>query len=311
MNAREAVCRQGYQPFDFALLPYGCVDDPTGGLAPVRLLVALFEASAASMQAQTNGVRLVDGLRAELGSDRTVWGSKWNRGALEWEIYFYRTFDYQGVAIGRVARVLRPFLTMDFDVSLAEKAGDKCSMFSFDLDHSLTRATACNLYYTEAAMQRSGREGERLDVLTRLCDANGSNRTMIYRGRTFQSFILKGDSLQYGNHYECTWNEQSRLRAWQAKNPFMRSDAGSLPEFPEAAALFLALKREAAGLYYCRVNVDSLVAFLERYEWPSSFRRFVGNEASRLQHLLFDVGVDYLNTESGLRTVKCGLWGTL
>jgi hypothetical protein len=253
----------------------------------------------------------VDCLRAELGPDRTVWGSKWDRGTLEWEVYFYRTFDYRGVALGRVARVLGSFITMDFDVSLAENVGQECSMFSFDIDHSLTRVTACNLYYTEAAMQRSGSEGERLDLLRSLCDANGSSRTMIYRGRTFQSFIIKGDSLQYGNHYECTWNELSRVRAWKAKNPFSRSDASGLPEFPEAVALFLALKREAAGLYYSRVNVDSLVAFLERYEWPADFRRFVGDEARGLQHLRFDVGVDYLNTGRGLSTAKCGLWSTM
>jgi hypothetical protein len=45
--------------------------------------------------------------------------------------------------------------------------------------------------------------------------------------------------------------------------------------------------------------VDQLAWFLHRYDWPERTQRFVADHAAKLDHLRFDVGIDYVVDPKG------------
>ena len=55
--------------------------------------------------------------------------------------------------------------------------------------------------------------------------------------------------------------------------------------------------------------MDQLLFFLEWQQYPADFRAFVQSNRSRLDHLLFDVGVDYRVVNNQPQFLKHGIYG--
>ena len=62
-------------------------------------------------------------------------------------------------------------------------------------------------------------------------------------------------------------------------------------------------------VYFSGVNVDQLLVFLNRLAYPAEIIRFVQENRGKLDHLLYDVGFDYVARGAGLEFVKSGYYG--
>jgi hypothetical protein len=62
-------------------------------------------------------------------------------------------------------------------------------------------------------------------------------------------------------------------------------------------------------VYFSGVDVNQLQWFLERFSYPRPIVEFVATNRDNLDHLLFDVGVDYRMEEDALVVFKSGYYG--
>ena len=57
------------------------------------------------------------------------------------------------------------------------------------------------------------------------------------------------------------------------------------------------------------MNVSQLLFFLNKLRYPSPLIECVRSNESRLDHLLFDVGFDYVAEGGNVRILKSGYYG--
>jgi hypothetical protein len=83
------------------------------------------------------------------------------------------------------------------------------------------------------------------------------------------------------------------------------------PELRDCGVVVVANKKHNDGVYFSRINVDQLILFLKRTRYPSDLIAFVETNRDDLDHLLYDVGIDYVKTANGLEIVKSAFYGLL
>jgi hypothetical protein len=81
------------------------------------------------------------------------------------------------------------------------------------------------------------------------------------------------------------------------------------PELRDCNTICLANKRTCDTVYFSGVNIDQFLFFLNWQDYPADFVRFVRDRRDVLDHLLFDVGVDYCSINGTLKFVKHGFYG--
>jgi hypothetical protein len=251
----------------------------------INLLLHSFEVAGLDAPA----FDLVEGLRSAIGPFQTVFGIKLHEGQLGWEFYFY---DYarlsRSVSMTRVVQALSPWCrcTVQPDEALPY------FMFSVDIDAAL------------AAGQRS------LDVLHMYVGNPGS---AVSSGI---SYALQASGSTLENFYFFFEARAQQQEAWDkicssayfdpARIP---RDALLLPELRDCHTLCVANKRTHDCLYFSGISVQQLIWFLARFDYPASIRDFVREHAAQLDHLLFDVGLDYRMEAGQLRVLKTGFYG--
>ena len=83
------------------------------------------------------------------------------------------------------------------------------------------------------------------------------------------------------------------------------------PELRNCGVIVVANKKTHDGIYFSRITVDQLLLFLKRTKYPESLIDFVERNRADLDHMLYDVGIDYRRTEQGLEVVKSAFYGLL
>lgn len=86
-------------------------------------------------------------------------------------------------------------------------------------------------------------------------------------------------------------------------------DAILWPELRNCQTLVVANKRYNDALYFSRIDVNQLSFFLERLGYPPSLVALARNERARLDHMLYDVGIDYRVERGSVRILKSGFYG--
>ena len=71
----------------------------------------------------------------------------------------------------------------------------------------------------------------------------------------------------------------------------------------------MANKQTHDCVYFSGIGVEQLEFFLGRFEYPEPIVRFVRVNRANLDHLLFDVGVDYRLEAGKLVSLKSGYYG--
>lgn len=270
--------------FDYCLQPYEPLRSPVGKLRGESLLWASLDA--------VNGTSFVDeaisALAAHAGRDATVWGVKHDAGRIWLELYLYDpTKESPRVTVSEVARALAPWL------DIRPKVSEQTPYFMFSLDVAPSwdaprEVDAINLYFAEPV------------------------------GQAGRSYVVREGDAELDNYYHFFHPKRdvrevlARIRSSLFVD-FREHDLARvlLPELVDCRRVCVAKKRRADAIYYSGIDVDQLLWFLRRWSYPASIVEFATRNRARLDHLRFDVGLDYLARDGAVAIRKTGFYSTV
>lgn len=279
------LCREGEPCFDYCMWPYEPRTPVAGKLRASNLL---FQSFAVAGLADVL-MPVCSALRQALGENRTVWGVKYAEGTLSWEFYFY---DYERLerqlSLTRVLEVLKPFVNCDLQFSESRPY----FMFSIDLDASWAAAD------------------KRLDALS-IYMGNIGNHVSSGISYELSKQGLVFDNLYYFFDGQTEFGEAMEKLACSAHLdlPGLALSDVAWPEMRDCGVLVVANKRNCEGIYYGRVGVEKLLWAMERMAMPAALRDYIRANQAQLDHLLFDVGIDYRMEDGEIRFLKSAYYG--
>lgn len=268
---------------DYCLWDYEPLVPTAGKLKQSSVLWNAFDALAAPPRLRA----MVEALRGELGPFETVWGVKRIGDRFSWELYFY---DYERldrqVSIERVLGILAPFAPSGIKLSPLRPY----FMFSLDLSAEMAGIDEISVYM--------GNPGS--SVSSGICynlSANG----------------LRLDNLYYFFDAKEQWDDVVNKVAASAHLDLRGLPIESIlwPELRDCGVIVVANKRFGDGVYFSRITIDQLLFFVDRLDYPQAIRQFLHENRTRLDHLLYDVGIDYRQTEGGIEITKSAYYGVV
>lgn len=278
-----ATPRDAY--LDYCLWEYAPPAAPDGKLRSVNLLYNSFELADDSGRMRD----LCAAIREGIGPFRTVWSVRQVEDRLTWEFYFY---DYRRLererSIEKLIEVIRPFL----DCRLSDRECRPYFMFSIDFDNALML----------------GRRS--LDEIN------------VYLGNVGSSvssgicYSLTAEGLALQNFY-FFFDARTQLQDIVGKIacsayldlPNLDMSAILWPELRRCKTIVVANKKRNDGIYYSRVDIDQLLFFVRKLGYPDPLVSFITVNRERLDHLLYDVGFDYVMEDGKIRILKSGYYG--
>jgi hypothetical protein len=258
--------------FDYCLEPYTPRRSTRGKLRGETLLWHGLEIAGATQDIEA----CLRAIQEHAGRDATVFGAKRIGEHLSWELYFYDPQKEEPrVRAGAVARAVEPWLS----IVPVVRESVPYFMFSFNLTPEMRRGDrveSVNLYLAEPVGHagRSYCQTERaleLENTYHFFHPKRDVREVLYRIRS-SVFV--------------DWSVHDVSRVL-------------VPELFNCNRVCVAKKRHADAVYYSGIDVDQLAWFLHRYDWPERTQRFVADHAAKLDHLRFDVGIDYVVDPKG------------
>jgi hypothetical protein len=272
---------------DYCLWDYEPVAPAAGKLRCANLLWRAIDVSGHGEHLKT----ALMALRERLGPFRTVFGVKKFADRLGFEFYFY---DYarleRDVSIAKVLDILSPFV----DCSLKYSEGRPYFMFSIDLDEDLTARRrpldGINVYVgNPGSSVSSGICYEFSKAELRL-----ANFYFFFNRRTEMSDIVA--KVNCSAHHD--------LRGLPVKE-ILR------PELLDCEVVVVANKKFNDGIYFSRIKIDPLIGFLDAEGFPRELVEFARQYRDGLDHMLYDVGIDYVVADGAVKVVKSAFYGLL
>lgn len=275
-------CAAGEPLHDYVL---GRYEPPAPEAGKLRSLV-LLHAALREAGALEGGLALVDAIRGALGPFRTIWGVKHDaasgriRGV---ELYFY---DWKrtrvDLSLARLREAFAPIVALDAH----DDRPIPWHMVSVDVPVS--------------ALRRPGTEAVPAHVYVDM-----------------RSYELRGAGWTFENVY--TFHDPraevddvlARLRGSVHLPPRLEGLSALIPPaLFRCHRLCVANKRLGDALYFSRVSTPALLGFLEARGYPGPLARAAREHAGELDHLLWDVGVDF-SLEGGAPVVRrSGFYGS-
>lgn len=314
--ATSQVCDASYEPRDFILLPYVPPASPTGKLAPASLLLESLSCCAPSEEFRERFESLLIDLRDILGVNTIVWGFKMTPAGPAWELYFYRADRPAIVEVGRVFNAVDAHLPTPFAKAPGVAPTDEYGLFSFDVLPDTRRVDEYNLYTVEMSL---GPREPLIDPTALARDGDPPYLRQVLRSGAVlraHSFRMRpGKQPLHANYYAAYLLIQDEaLMTAIRRSPFATGRAVAedlnLQRFATGAFTAHALKQEAGGLYYCRVGIHTAIDFVTHFAFPAKFISFLERHASELDHLLLDVGSDYVLDAGKIVFTKAAIFGT-
>ena len=277
---------QAQEPqYDFCLWEYPPPAPPAGKLRSINLLANSFHAEGFGSRA----FEVTDAIRQGLGDGRSVWGIKQENGVLSWEYYFY---DYARLererSIPRVLSLIRPWITCGIQTS------ERQPYFMFSLDFGREQLL----------------EGRPIDEIQMYIGNIGSLVSSgICYAVTREQMRLK--NLYYFFNTRREWQEivGKLTSSVHLDIPDLDLDAILWPEMRDCQTTVVSNKQQRDGVYFSRISVDQLLLFLKRMRYPESHVSFVEENRGKLDHMLYDVGVDFCVKDGSLAIVKSAYYG--
>lgn len=272
--------------FDYCLEPYQPRRPPRGRLRSENLLWHALEV-AGHREAFLEPLSAV---QASLGRDMTVWGTKFDGQRLWWELYFYDPQKEDPAArVSHLANTLAPWITTFPTVSEAIPY----KMASFDIsEETLSRRVvpAINLYL---------------------------HGTELHEGRSYK-VTSAGRELENIYRFLEAKREIDKILPLLKSSVFVDYSEGPtlskvlFPELFGCKKICIAKKRNCDAIYFSGVAIDQLLWFLHKFDYPEPIRRFVEANSEGLEHLYFDVGIDYImDAHRDIVYLKTSYYGTL
>jgi hypothetical protein len=271
--------------FNYCLWEYLPVTPSEDKFRAVNLLYHSFELGGVGER----GYAFVDALREKIGPFQTVFGIKLNGNQLGWEYYFY---DYRRrerkVSISKVLEALQPFARC----RVRPNESLPYFMFSIDIDEALVTGA------------------RELDVVHMYIGNPGSTVS------SGIAYALRPESSTLENFY---FFFDAKKQLEEAANKIFCSaflDPAKLhydkilwPELRDCHTICVANKRTHDCVYFSGVDVGQLLYFLKRLQYPREIVSMVEANRRNLDHLLFDVGIDYRVEGAEQRILKSGYYG--
>ena len=273
--------------FDYCLWPYKPVAATAGKLRSSTLLWQSFDVLGAPPLL----AEMVNAISAEIGPFKTVWGVKQKGADFSWELYFY---DYErlerAVSIERVISALEPYAPS----TLALSPKRPYLMFSIDLDSAL---------------------GERRRSIEEISVYLGNPSGMVSSGLCYQLSAsgLRFDNLYYFFDAKDDWDDIVGKVAASAHLDLDGLDVSQVlwPELTDCGIIVVANKKYNDGVYFSRIRIDQLIWFVERLGYPEAIRAFLVAHRTRLDHMLYDVGIDYRMIDGRVEILKSAYYGVV
>jgi hypothetical protein len=258
--------------FDYCLQPYDPLRRPEAKLRSEALLWNSLDVAGAPPV-------LDEALRAiqcRAGRDMTVCGIKHQEGRLWWELYFYdRLKEDANVRASAIIDTVAPW----FRIAPRPRETVPYFMFSFDV-------------HPETA------SGGRVDVVNLYLP--------YYQVQGGRSYKLSVDRLEMDNVYrflhpkteirQILHDIRQSVFVDYSRVPLSRV---LLPELIDCNRICVAKKRFADAVYYSGIDVCQLLFFLRTLGYPPPIIAFVEAQRGQLDHLRFDVGIDYTMRPDG------------
>jgi hypothetical protein len=272
---------------DYCLWDYPPPASPAGKLRCANLLWRAIDASGEGKHLRA----ACEALRRHLGPGRTVFGVKKVADRLSFEFYFY---DYarleRDVSISRVLDILAPFVACPLTYSQRRPY----FMFSIDLDDKVTSRQ------------------QPLEVINVYIGNPGSS---VSSGICYE---LSNSGLRLANFY-FFFNARKEMPEIVAKmSCSAHHDLRGLPvsailrpELLDCEVIVVANKKFHDGIYFSRLKIDPLIEFLERERFPDDLVGFSKRYRAHLDHMLYDVGIDYVVEHGAVKILKTAFYGLL
>jgi hypothetical protein len=271
--------------FDYCLQPYDPLRDPRGKLRSESLLWNSLDVATAPPSLD-EALRAV---QARAGRDMTVIGVKHHEGRIWWELYFYdRLKEDAAVHATSIIDAVAPW----FRIGPQPRETVPYFMFSFDV-------------HPDTA------EGGSVEVVNLYLP--------YYQVQGGRSYKLSADRLEMDNVYRFLHpkTEIRQILHEIHQSVFVDFSRVSLarvllPELIDCNRICVAKKRFADAVYYSGIDVGQLLFFLRTFGYPPAIVAFVETYRARLDHLRFDVGIDYtMQPDGSLTMTKSSYYCTL
>ncbi|MCA9060726.1 MAG: hypothetical protein KDA85_19575 [Planctomycetaceae bacterium] len=282
---QSEIMRAGDPYYNYCHWPYS---PPASGLGKLRPGALLFQA-VSEMPHSDWLTETLQAIRRGIGDFRSVYGIK--RIAEQWalEIYIY---DYQRQE--RIVSIERLEASTGGRLRFPETVDPQVPyfMFSFDLTEQ-TAAAGGSLESVHVYIGNPGSDvssGIAYEFTDSTCQLE--NFYFFFDAQKHQDQIIdKLGCSVYSQPWLISIHELYR------------------PELRNCHTICLANKRTCDTVYFSGVTIDQLEFFLQWQQYPAPFREYVRASHSRLDHLLFDVGVDYRVVNGRIEFLKHGIYG--
>jgi hypothetical protein len=231
----------------------------------------------------------VQAIREGFGLSRTVWGLKQLGNTIAWEFYFY---DYQRRererSISKLLDIIRPFAACE----IQPNENFHYFMFSIDINDDLISG-AKDLNEIHMYIGNPGST-----VSSGICYSVTNEDTKL------ENFYFFFDAIKEQRDIVAKIMCSAHIDTTKIK-----MDQILWPELRDCRVIVVANKQGNDSVYFSRINVDQLIFFLKRMSYPTELTSFVEENRSMLDHLLYDVGIDYRMDGSDLVILKSGYYG--
>lgn len=271
--------------FDFCLWPYPAVKPCEGKLRSISLLAESFEQQGLGQRAMD----VVLAIRQELGDLRTVWGIKQAEGVLSWEFYFY-DYDRTGRqrSVARLLKAMGPWVSCDVQIS----DHSPYFMFSIDLSRELL-----------------GQGGELPEVQMYIGNIGSTVSSGICYSVSRQQTLLKNFYFFFDAQREMDEIAGKVFTSAFVREGEVEIDSILWPELRNCAVIVVANKPDRDGVYFSRITAAQLLWFLKKMQYPPRLIRFMEANMASLDHMLYDVGIDYRFESGRLTVLKSAYYG--
>lgn len=271
--------------FDFCLWPYTPAVPFENKFRSANLLFHSFDVTGL----HESIFDLVKTIRKGIGVSHTVWGVKQLGENISWEFYFY---DYgrreRQRSITKLLDIIRPHISCEI------KANENHHYFMFSIDiNDYLISGSDGLKEVHMYIGNPGSS-----VSSGICYSLTSNRTRL------ENFYFFFDAQKHMDDIISKIACSSYIDTTE-----IGIDQILWPELKNCKVIVVANKQRNDAVYFSGIDVDQLVFFLKRMNYPADLTSFVEENRSRLNHLRYDVGFDYRMEGQDLMISKSAYYG--
>lgn len=228
-------------------------------------------------------------IKQAVGEFNTVWGVKFSGNSLCWEFYFY---DYRRQDRERSITALLQAVAPVIPCTIRAEENLNYFMFSIDIDASL------------AAGERNLDEIHVYIGNPASTVSSGISYSVTENGRKLENFYFFFDPRQHldqiiGKLYSSAFFDPAK------------KDINHVlwPELVNCNTICVANKQKNDCIYFSGITIDQFLFFLVKMRYPAEIISFMKDNRSSLDHLLYDVGIDFRTEGDDLVIVKSGYYG--